>query len=84
MIWQDIVFTVGSFIFSVALIPAIRAKEKPPLKTSLSTFLVLLAFVACYISLGFWVSAIFGSLTALCWFILFMQRLDWRVIKDKG
>ena len=82
--WQDWVFAIGSFIFSVALIPAIRAKEKPPISTSLSTSLLLFAFAACYVSLGYWLSVISGSLTALCWFILFMQKLDWRVIKNKG
>ena len=74
MSWQDIVFTVGSFIFTIALIPAIKSKDKPPIKTSLTTSLVLFAFVVCYVSLGFYVSAISGGLTAICWFILFLQK----------
>jgi len=84
MVWQDWIFTIGSFIFSFALIPAIGTKEKPPIKTSLTTFLVLCAFICCYASLGFWVSVISGGTTAICWFILFLQKLDWRVIKNKG
>jgi len=73
--WQDWIFTIGSLIFVLALIPAIKAKEKPPVKTSLSTGLVLLAFVCCYISLELWLSVISGSLTATCWFILFIQKI---------
>ncbi len=84
MTWQDWVFAIGSFIFSLALVPAIRAKEKPPIKTSLSTFVVLCAFLICYASLGYWLSIVSGGLTAICWFILFMQKLDWRVVKNKG
>jgi len=75
MVWQDIVFTVGSFIFSVALIPTIRAKNKPPVITSFITFAVLATFVACYLSLGFYVSAIAGGLTAICWLILYIQKV---------
>ena len=75
MNWQDIVFTVGSFIFAVALIPTIRAKEKPPALTSAVTFLVLVAFVVCYKSLGYYVSMASGMLTAICWLILYLQKV---------
>ena len=30
MLWQDIVLTISSLLFSPALIPMIRAKTKPP------------------------------------------------------
>lgn len=75
MVWQDIIFTIGSFIFSIALIPTIRAKNKPPVITSLVTFAMLVAFVVCYLSLGFYVSAISGGLTAACWLILYIQKI---------
>lgn len=29
MIWQDLVFTFGSLIFSLALISSVKVKEKP-------------------------------------------------------
>ena len=75
MIWQDIIFAIGSFVFVLALLPSIFGKNKPDMKTSLMTFLVLCAFVGCYITLGFWVSVVSGSLTAICWLILFAQKV---------
>jgi len=36
--WQDIMFSLGSWIFAIALIPSIVNKEnKPDMKTSLQT-----------------------------------------------
>jgi hypothetical protein len=75
MIIQDIVFMIGSFIFAIALIPAILHKDKPPLKTSLTTFLVLVAFNICYLTLGLYLAFTSGILTAICWLILFLQKL---------
>ena len=78
MVWQDIIFTVGSFIFAVALIPTIKSKNKPSVITSFVTFAVLVCFVACYISLEYYISAVSGSLTAICWLILYMQKVGGR------
>jgi hypothetical protein len=75
MTWQDILLTTWAWIFIIALIPAIRAKAKPPAATSLLTAIVLLIFAACYASLGLYISAISGSITATCWTILFFQKL---------
>ena len=74
MIWQDLVFMLGGFIFAPSLYFMIRDKAKPPVKTSLPTLLVLVAFVATYITMGFWLATISTSLTALCWSILFIQK----------
>jgi hypothetical protein len=75
ILWQDYVFAVGSFIFSIALIPAIISKDKPPISTSLTTGIILAVFIFCYASLGLWLSACSGSLTAIAWFILFFQKI---------
>ena len=75
MIWQDLVFMIGGFIFAPALWPMIKAKTKPPVKASLPTALVLTAFVATYITMGFWLATIATTLTAICWYILLVQRL---------
>jgi hypothetical protein len=73
--WQDYVFMVGSFMFSLALIPAIRSRGKPPIKTSLSTGIVLAVFGVCYATLGLWLAMTANALTTICWFILFIQKL---------
>ena len=73
--WQDYVFMIGSFTFSLALIPAIRHKDKPPIKTSLSTAIVLAVFSVCYVTLGLWLAMIANTLTTAYWFILFIQKL---------
>lgn len=76
MIWQDMVFMIGGFIFAPSLWFMIRAKDKPPVKSSLPTALVLTAFVITYITMGFWLATISTALTALCWFVLLAQRLS--------
>ena len=73
MIWQDLMFMIGGFIFAPSLWFSIRGKEKPPIKTSLPTALVLTVFVACYITMSFWMAMVSTTLTALCWYILFFQ-----------
>ena len=74
MIWQDVILMVGGFGFALALIPAVRAKNKPPRLTCLATGCLLLAFVVCYATLGLWLAAQSGALTALLWFVLLLQR----------
>ncbi len=72
-LYCDIVFMIGSFIFSIALIPTIRAKEKPSLVSSIVTFILLGAFELCYISLEMWLASISNMLTIVCWGILAIQ-----------
>jgi hypothetical protein len=45
MIWQDVVMTVGQFLFFVALIPTIKADEKPKTSTCAMTAAVLTAYI---------------------------------------
>lgn len=75
MVWQDIVFAVGGFIFAPALVFAIRAREnKPPIKTSLPTAIVLTVYLVCYGSIGYWLAVGSTTLTALAWYILVWQE----------
>ncbi|OGE78978.1 MAG: hypothetical protein A2751_00750 [Candidatus Doudnabacteria bacterium RIFCSPHIGHO2_01_FULL_46_14] len=74
MAWQDIVLSVGSWIFVIALIPAIRAKEKPPLATSLMTGVILVVYVFTYASLSLWLSVFSTGLVAAAWLVLAGQR----------
>jgi ammonia channel protein AmtB len=71
--WQDIVFMLGGFIFSIALIPSIRNKNKPALSTSLSTAIVLCIFCIAYASMGFWLAFSAQVLSTIAWIILFIQ-----------
>lgn len=74
MSWQDIVLSVGSWIFLVALFPAILSKDKPPLSTSLPTGIVLVAYTGVYFSLHLYGSMASTGLVALAWLTLAMQK----------
>ncbi len=73
MIWQDLVFMIGGFIFAPSLIFMMKGKNPPPIKTSLPTAIVLTVFLVAYISMHFWLALTSTSLTALGWWILFIQ-----------
>lgn len=75
----DAVFTVGSLIFILALVPTLRSEEKPPPATGLLTGSVLLAFAATYASLGFWYSCATSGLLGSLWLVVAWQaarRID--------
>ncbi len=72
--WQDLIFSVGSWIFIVSLIPTIRGKQKPELSTSVVTTIVLVFFAISYLTLGLLLSALATLGTATCWGILVYQR----------
>ena len=56
MIWQDIVLMIGGFGFSLALIPAVRSKDKPPRSSCLMTGSILGIFAITYATLGLWLA----------------------------
>jgi hypothetical protein len=74
MNWQDIVLSVGQWIFTIVLIPAILSKEKPPVISSLPTALIMYTFVIVYISLSLWTAAISSMLLGTTWLILTIQK----------
>ncbi len=67
MIWQDWVFSIGSWIFIVSFIPSFYKKEYPAVGTSLLTGGVLAAFMITYFSLGLPLAGTSTLLTSLCW-----------------
>ena len=73
--WQDIVLMAGGFGFSLALIPAVRHKEKPPVSTSLTTFLILVTFSIAYATLGLWLAFLSGVFTCTMWLVLLIQKV---------
>ncbi len=74
MAWQDVVFTVGSLIFSVALVPSVLSKDKPALSTSLSTGVVLAVYAFTFTTLNLWFSTISVSITCIMWLTLAFQK----------
>ena len=78
MLWQDVLLMIGGFGFSVALWPAVKAKEKPPILTSAVTGSILASFCVAYATLGLWLA--FGSIVinSSMWFVLMTQRLKRR------
>lgn len=74
MIWQDLVFMIGGFVFAPSLIFTIKGRDKPPLKTSIPTAIVLTIYLLCYATMHFWLALISTSLTAACWYILAYQK----------
>lgn len=75
MIWQDYVFTIGGFVFALALLPTVRNPEaRVPARTSVSTAAVLTVYVFTQWSLRVHLGAIAGSLTALSWWFIAWKR----------
>jgi hypothetical protein len=71
--WQDAVLSVGSLLFTAALIPTIRGSTKPAFLTALVTSAVLTTFVVVYVTLSLWFAAATTALGAACWALLTWQ-----------
>lgn len=74
MQWQDIVFTVGSLVFIIALLPSVFSENKPDIKTSALTTVILSVFALTYFSLHLYFSSIVTFATALVWGFLAWQK----------
>lgn len=73
MLINDLVFTVGSLAFLIALFPSLLSKNKPETKTSAITSVVLYSFTVNYIFLGLYFSAVVVFMTATAWAVLYFQ-----------
>lgn len=74
MHWQDIVLTAGSWVFTIALLPSILGKDKPPLTTSLLTGSILAIYTFTYATLSFWLTTASTGVLCIAWFILAFQK----------
>lgn len=74
MEWQDFVLTAGTWVFIFALVPTLRAKEKPTFVTSFLTGTTLIIFAVVYASLALWISVVSSALLAILWYILAIQK----------
>ena len=75
MSWQDIVLSVGSWIFIIALFPSLLGKDKPPVSTSFLTGGILLIYALTYITLHLWLSIASTGILALAWLWLGVQKM---------
>jgi len=75
MAWQDIVFSIGAWIFVIALLPSVFGKDKPALLSSLITGSVLAIFAFTYVSLSLGMAALSTSMVSLTWFVLAIQKI---------
>lgn len=73
--WQDFIFTAGSIIFAIALMPSILSPHKPAIASSVMTGAVLYVFAATYLSLDLIFSACATLTTAAMWSILAFQKM---------
>lgn len=73
MMWQDVIMTLGQFVFFIALIPIIKATEKPTVSTCLITAIVLTVYIPTLWTLSLFISVAATSLVALAWWVLFFQ-----------
>jgi hypothetical protein len=73
MSWQDIVFTAGSWVLIIALLPTVFSKNKPTSATSFMYGTILLIFTFTYLSLALWFTTLSTGITALIWYIIGVQ-----------
>lgn len=73
MKWQDVVISVVSIAFAVALIPTLVGKQKPAFSTGLLTTVGLAVFVVIYLTLGLWLSAMTSAVSAAMWGVITHQ-----------
>jgi len=80
MVWQDIVITIASIVFSIALVPQVitgfkHKKGFVTLAASIPTTLGLYTLTFTYLTLSLTYSAITVFITGTLWWILFMQSI---------
>lgn len=68
MIWQDLLISIGSICFSIALLPMLKhGADRPPLFSSVLTSFWLYAYFFAFATLGLWYAAITGAINATLW-----------------
>ena len=75
MVWQDIVLSIGQWVFAIGLLPSVFGKDKPALLSSLIMGSVLVVFVFTFATLSLWLSAVSTIAGSLIWFVLAAQKI---------
>ena len=76
--WQDIVLTLGNFVFIFGVMRIIRApanEQRPPLSASVPTGLCLLIYGVVFATLGLYFLALASMATGACWLVAGWQRV---------
>lgn len=84
--WQDLVLTAAGVVFCIALLPSLKAEEKPALKTCAITAVTLYIMAAVDLTLGLWFTSACTFVTGILWTVLGIQsykrmdrgRSNWR------
>ena len=82
--WQDAVFSAGTVIFILALMPTLLGPNKPSSITSVLTGTILLCFGATYLTLGLWLSGFVAFLNAIVWLAIFFQVTSLQTFTKTG
>lgn len=73
--WQDLVFTFGTIVFTIALVPALRQKKYPPRSTCFLTGSMLILYIITEITLNLWLSALTTAISAIVWFYMGVKQI---------
>lgn len=73
--WQDWVFSIGQWGFTLALLPSLLGKSIMPKFTCAMTATILTSFVVCFATLDFNVSAWSTLATTLSWWALLIKAI---------
>lgn len=71
---QDAVLAAGSWLFVIALAPAMVSGPRPPRSTCVMTGGVLIAFAVVYASLDLWNAAVSSLVLGMCWLGLSLKE----------
>ena len=74
MVWQDFVFGLMGVLLLHALHPALKDPQKPPVRTSVQTAIILFVCAMTHTTLGLWGTAAVTAMTSMYWVILAYQR----------
>src|SRR3974377_1403435 len=81
--WQDAVLSAGNFFFCFTLIPMLRHRDKPPVLTSITTALPLLAGGCFFPTLHLWLTALTQTIQGLQWIALDFKNSRSDVVSDQ-
>lgn len=73
--WQDYVFTVGTVVFAIGLIPTLKFKKYPSLSTCFTTACVMCAYSIANATLGLWLTSLSVAVTCGLWLYMALAQL---------
>jgi hypothetical protein len=77
-VWQDPVIAATVLVFTLTVIPMIRANFTPPLMTSLPMVAGALTLTLAYVTLALWFSAVVELAAGALWAVLLLRGLQER------